>query len=194
MLEALRSILRAEGRLSLTLFRGAPNTLSKEGYRRGFGSLVRAYDLAGYNSPLKATVIHRAEIRKVRRELMENLVRLFPGSIVLLATNRGAVFYRPVCLSPTRSESEFYSFHSFLDCAAIQVGVGDICRGPKAEGDDSLLVPAEHSQFIHTCTWNGAFVICCDSNNSFGIMVPGGGSRTPKTRRSADFESESCVC
>lgn len=125
MLEALRSILRAEGRLSLTLFRGAPNTLSKEGYRRGFGSLVRAYDLAGYNSPLKATVIHRAEIRKVRRELMENLVRLFPGSIVLLATNRGAVFYRPVCLSPTRSESEFYSFHSFLDCAAIQVGVGE---------------------------------------------------------------------
>jgi len=81
VLEALRSILRAKGKLSLTLFRGAPNALSKEGYRRRFGSLVRAYDLAGYDSPLKATVVHRAEIRKVRTELMETLVRLFPGEV-----------------------------------------------------------------------------------------------------------------
>jgi len=81
VLEALRSILRAKGKLSMTLFRGAPNTLSKEGYRRRFGSLVRAYDLAGYDSPLKVTVVHRAEIRKVRRKLMENLVELFPGEV-----------------------------------------------------------------------------------------------------------------
>ena len=32
---------------------------------------VRAYDLAGYDSPLKTTVVHRAEIRKVRSELMD---------------------------------------------------------------------------------------------------------------------------
>ena len=81
VLEALRSVLRAKGKLSMTLFRGVPNTLSKEGYRRRFGSLVRAYDLAGYDSPLKATVVHRTEIRKVRRELMENLVGLFPGEV-----------------------------------------------------------------------------------------------------------------
>ena len=81
VLEALRSILRAKGKLSMPLFRGAPKTLSKEGYRRRFGSLVRAYDLAGYDSPLKVTVVHRAEIRKVRRELMQNLVELFPGEV-----------------------------------------------------------------------------------------------------------------
>lgn len=85
VLEALRSILRAKGKLSLTLFRGMPNALSKEGYRRRFGSLVRAYDLAGYDSPLKATVVHRAEIRKARRELMEKLVTLFPGEVSILA-------------------------------------------------------------------------------------------------------------
>jgi len=81
VLEALRVILRAKGKLSLTLFRSAPNALSKEGYRRRFGSLMRAYELAGYDSPLKATVVHRAEIRKVRSELMDTLVRLFPGEV-----------------------------------------------------------------------------------------------------------------
>jgi DNA invertase Pin-like site-specific DNA recombinase len=81
VLEALRSILRAKGKISLTLFRGTPHALSKEGYRRRFGSLVRAYDLAGYDSPLKATVAHRGEIRKLRQGLMETLVRLFPGKV-----------------------------------------------------------------------------------------------------------------
>src|SRR5260221_1909524 len=81
VLEALRLILRAKGKLSLTLFRSAPNALSKEGYRRRVGSLIRAYDLAGYDSPLKATVVHRAEIRKVRSELMDTLVRLLPGEV-----------------------------------------------------------------------------------------------------------------
>lgn len=89
VLEALRSVLRAKGKLSMTLFRGAPNTLSKEGYRRRFGSLVRAYDLAGYDSPLKTTVVRRAEIRKVRRELMQNLVELFPGEVSI--QTRGAI-------------------------------------------------------------------------------------------------------
>lgn len=81
VLEGLRSILGAKGRLSTKLFLGAPNTLSKEGYRRRFGSLGRAYDLAGYDSPRKSTFVHRAEIRKVRRELMDTLVRLFPGEV-----------------------------------------------------------------------------------------------------------------
>ena len=81
VVDALRLILRDEGELSLKRLRGAPNTLSKDGYSRRFGSLVGAYDLAGYDSPLKATILHRAEIRKVRRELMEELVGLFPGEV-----------------------------------------------------------------------------------------------------------------
>jgi DNA invertase Pin-like site-specific DNA recombinase len=81
VVEGLRSILRAKGKLSTKLFLGAPNTLSKEGYRRRFGSLGRAYDLAGYDSPRKSTFVHRADIRKVRRELMDTLVSLFPGEV-----------------------------------------------------------------------------------------------------------------
>jgi DNA invertase Pin-like site-specific DNA recombinase len=81
VLEGLRSILKAKGRLSMPLFRGAPNTLSKEGYRRRFGSLLHAYELAGYNSPVRVTVNHRSEIRKVRKEFMEKLTKLFPGEV-----------------------------------------------------------------------------------------------------------------
>lgn len=94
VLEGLRSVLRAKGTLSTKLFLGAPNTLSKEGYRRRFGSLGRAYDLAGYDSPRKSTFVHRAEIRKVRRELMDTLVRLFPGEVSI--QSRGPI--RRECL------------------------------------------------------------------------------------------------
>lgn len=89
VLEGLRSVLRANGTLSTKLFLGAPNTLSKEGYRRRFGSLGRAYDLAGYDSPRKSTFVHRAEIRKVRRKLMDTLVSLFPG--VVSIQSRGPI-------------------------------------------------------------------------------------------------------
>lgn len=89
VLDVLRSILRDKGELSLKRIRGVPNTLSKDGYSRRFGSLLRAYDLAGYDSPLKATILHRTEIRKVRRELMEKLVGLFPGEVSI--QTRGTV-------------------------------------------------------------------------------------------------------
>jgi DNA invertase Pin-like site-specific DNA recombinase len=81
VIEGLRSILRAKGKISMKLYLGAPNTLSKEGYRRRFGSLSRAYDLAGYDSPQKNASAHRVEIRKVRRELMDILVKQFAGEV-----------------------------------------------------------------------------------------------------------------
>jgi len=81
VVEALRSILKTEGKLSTKLFHGQLKTMSKEGYRRRFGSLLHAYELAGYESPLKSTVLHRNQIRQVRRDLMENLVQLFAGEV-----------------------------------------------------------------------------------------------------------------
>ncbi len=81
LLEALRSVLRENGKLSLPLLRGVPNTLAKEGYARRFGSLTRAFELVGYCSRQKDTIVHRSEIRKVRRALMESLVDLFPREI-----------------------------------------------------------------------------------------------------------------
>lgn len=81
VVEALRSVLQINGTLSAKLLHGQPNTMSKEGYRRRFGSLLHAYELAGYESPLKSTILHRNQIRKVRKDVMETLVELFPGEV-----------------------------------------------------------------------------------------------------------------
>ena len=85
VLEALRALLKEKGRLSATVLRGVPKTLAKEGYARRFGSLTRAFELVGYDSPHKNTIVHRTEIRTIRKELMESLVRFFPGEVSILS-------------------------------------------------------------------------------------------------------------
>jgi DNA invertase Pin-like site-specific DNA recombinase len=83
VVEALRSILKKAGKLTPRLIRGQPNALCPEGYRRRFGSLIRAYELAGYESPHKWIVSHKKQIRKLRRDLMESLVKLFSGEVLI---------------------------------------------------------------------------------------------------------------
>jgi DNA invertase Pin-like site-specific DNA recombinase len=87
-IEALRSILSTNGRLTPRLIRSELSAFSPEGYRRRFGSLTRAYELAGYQSPHALTVIHKNQIRKLRRDCMESLVRTFPGQLSI-QTRRG---------------------------------------------------------------------------------------------------------
>jgi hypothetical protein len=89
LLEALRSILREKGKLSMPLLRGVPNTLTKEGYARRFGTLTRAFELVGYYSRQSITIVHRNAIWKVRTALMESLVELFPREISI--HTRGSV-------------------------------------------------------------------------------------------------------
>jgi DNA invertase Pin-like site-specific DNA recombinase len=96
VVEALRSILKKSGRLTPRLIRGQPNALCPEGYRRRFGSLTRAYELAGYESPHKWIVSHKNQIRKLRRDLMESLVKLFPGEVFI--QTRGPKPNRRDCL------------------------------------------------------------------------------------------------
>ena len=81
VLDALRTILLEKGRLSGTLLRGVPNALAKEGYVRRFGSLTQAFELVGYRSRQKETIVHRDEVRNVRRVLMESLVHIFPDEV-----------------------------------------------------------------------------------------------------------------
>jgi DNA invertase Pin-like site-specific DNA recombinase len=81
VLEALHSVLSEKGKLSAAVLRGVPKALAKESYARRFGSLTRAFELVGYHSPQKSTIVHRTEIRNVRKELMESLVCLFPGEV-----------------------------------------------------------------------------------------------------------------
>jgi hypothetical protein len=46
--------------------------------------------------------------------------------------------------------------------------------------DIQVELPAEYSQFAHTCTFYGAFAISGDNYNCFGIMAPGGGVEPPR--------------
>jgi DNA invertase Pin-like site-specific DNA recombinase len=94
--EALRSILKKEGRLTPTIIRSQPNALCPESYRRRFGSLARAYELVGYESPQQWIVVHKKQIRELRRNLMENLLKLFPGEVFI--RTRGPEPNRRNCL------------------------------------------------------------------------------------------------
>jgi len=85
VLDALRSILKTQGMLSSGLIKGVPGSLSTDGYRRRFGSLTKAFQLVGYDSPRKRTVQSRQQIQGLRRELMQRLVQMFPGEVSILA-------------------------------------------------------------------------------------------------------------
>ena len=104
VVESLRSVLKKAGRLTPELIRnsrttgcsGQPNALCPEGYRRRFGSLARAYELAGYESPHKWIISHKKQIRELRRHLMESLVKLFQGEVYI--QTRGPKPNRRNCL------------------------------------------------------------------------------------------------
>jgi hypothetical protein len=96
VVEALRSVLKKAGRLTPRLIRGQPNALCPEGYRRRFGSLARAYELAGYESPHQWIISHKKEIGKLRTDLMERLVNLFRGEVFI--QKRGPKPNRRNCL------------------------------------------------------------------------------------------------
>jgi DNA invertase Pin-like site-specific DNA recombinase len=82
ILEQLKSILKANGYLSHVLLR--LHGLSGSGIASRFGSMVRAYELAGYESPHKKTSEHRLQVRRVRAELMQQLVTLFPDKVSIV--------------------------------------------------------------------------------------------------------------
>jgi hypothetical protein len=77
MLAALRDLLRSEGRITTALLRSDPHTPSDNTYRGHFGSLARAYDLAGYVRPpewrVRTDAVRTdeaviAEIQRIHRE------------------------------------------------------------------------------------------------------------------------------
>jgi DNA invertase Pin-like site-specific DNA recombinase len=86
VLEQLRSILKAHGRLSTALLR--LHGLSPGGLNQRFGSLIKAYDLIGYQTMYKKTAEHRLHIRRIRSELMQQLVEMFPGRVSVFSWAR----------------------------------------------------------------------------------------------------------
>ena len=79
VLEQLRSILELHGHLSTAIL--GVHGLSPGGLNHRFGSMIKAYDLIGYQTMYKKTAEHRLHVRRIRSELMQQLVEMFPGRV-----------------------------------------------------------------------------------------------------------------
>ncbi len=81
VLDALKSILQKHGHLSSALISGTYGNLTPGGFQHRFGSLIKAYELIGYQTPYNKMARHRLDVYKVRRELMQQLTQKFPGKV-----------------------------------------------------------------------------------------------------------------
>jgi hypothetical protein len=79
VLEQMKSILKTHGSLSTAIL--CLHGLSPGGLNHRFGSLINAYDLIGYQTMYRKTAEHRSQVRRIRSELMEQLVEMFPGRV-----------------------------------------------------------------------------------------------------------------
>lgn len=79
VLEQLKFILNTHGSLSTALLR--IHRLSATSFCHRFGSLINAYDLIGYQTRHKKTAEHRLHVRRIRSEMMQQLVEMFSGRV-----------------------------------------------------------------------------------------------------------------
>ena len=73
LLNELRAILAANGRLNSTLIRNSAGTTPATSLRARFGSLLHAYELIGYHGPIAQLVLTRKRIQRMRQEFMERI-------------------------------------------------------------------------------------------------------------------------
>jgi DNA invertase Pin-like site-specific DNA recombinase len=82
LLESLRTLVAAKGRLSLTLIKNTADVPSPSTYRHRFGSLRRAYELIGYGRPDQFGPIDlRRRTQALREELLGKIVEMFPDDV-----------------------------------------------------------------------------------------------------------------
>jgi len=86
VLEELKSILKAHGSLSTAILR--LHGLSPGGLRSRFGSSIKAYDLIGYQTSCRKRSENRLHVHKIRSELMQRLVEMFPGRLSVFSWSR----------------------------------------------------------------------------------------------------------
>jgi len=85
LLDRLRALLAAEGRLSLHLIKSSDGIPSPTTYKNRFGSLRRAYELIGYGHPHQFGPIDlRRRTQAFREELMERIAAMFPGDVSIV--------------------------------------------------------------------------------------------------------------
>ena len=83
VLGQLKSVLKIHGYLSTEILRS--HGLLAGGLNNRFGSLIKAYDLIGYQSMYKKTAEHRLEVRRIRSELIQRLVEMFPERVSIFS-------------------------------------------------------------------------------------------------------------
>lgn len=82
ILDALRALLKSEGRLTLQTIKQSPSTPSPSTYRKRFGSLRRAYAMIDYGSPDQFSRIDlRRKTNALREELIQRIVSVSEGAV-----------------------------------------------------------------------------------------------------------------
>jgi DNA invertase Pin-like site-specific DNA recombinase len=82
MLDSLRDLLAAKGRLSLRLIQNSEDAPSPSTYRHRFGSLRRAYELIGYGRPDQFGPIDvRRRTQGLRDQLIGEIAAIFPDHV-----------------------------------------------------------------------------------------------------------------
>src|ERR1700685_568110 len=82
LLDGLRLVLAAKGRLSLNLIRNSEDVPSPSTYRHRFGSLRRAYELIGYGCPDHFGPIDlRRRTQALREKLISQIAVMFPNDV-----------------------------------------------------------------------------------------------------------------
>jgi hypothetical protein len=82
LLDDLRALLAAKGRLSLTIIKNSAEVVSPGTYRKRFGSLRNLYNLIGYSNPVEfGRVDTRNRTRDLREELITQLLAMFPNDV-----------------------------------------------------------------------------------------------------------------
>jgi len=88
ILARLRELLTAKRKLTPHIIQDWPSTPSASTYRRRFGSLRRAYELAGYANPDQFKHMSlRRRARALRDELFSRIVSAFRGEAAIVKKN-----------------------------------------------------------------------------------------------------------
>jgi DNA invertase Pin-like site-specific DNA recombinase len=85
MLDDLRQLLAAHGRLSYTMVKNAPGFMVPRTYYQRFGTLKNAFRLVGYDNPRNFEIARsRNHTRTLRDELMQRIVATFPNEVSIV--------------------------------------------------------------------------------------------------------------
>jgi hypothetical protein len=118
LLDALRSLLAAKGRLSASIIEGCENAASISTYRERFGSLQRAYELIGYGSPEQYGPTElRRRTQAMRDRLVAQIAAMFPDDVSVF--RRGGR-WRPRLKLRNRSMVSVLVVRSTKRCRAVR--------------------------------------------------------------------------